>query len=375
MFEFDNIEPTFVSLVLALLPQLERLCISQSNQATRDEPEPLELNDYVYPRPGITYLKILSSLPASLDGLSVFPNLRTLDISTKLAGLSQRAISRNSELYASTTTISAFKKIRHLRLDFQVKTVGIWDLGARACLTSILQATHDLESLDFYAEPSDSKNPFRSVRAFPHYQANIQNYPDVSSPLDPNVEDQPYWDERIYDARTDITDYQNLVDAIVHLRPSLETLRLPGGFWALPGGMRKPLPRFDGFVQLKTLILPQAAIISIKLDNMRFADVSGDFDLSPITVLPSSLQNLKIFDADISLLASSWLWELFITQKNCNQWPELQRLEILFGPYGYYGEVEMLLSRQSQQVFWTWVDEATFEVFVGKDDEVPSVSL
>ncbi|CAO2652190.1 Nn.00g004730.m01.CDS01 [Neocucurbitaria sp. VM-36] len=389
-----NFESALVGLLLALVPQLERLCISQSTQLTRVEPIELyrylrhpfvvefESSTRISPQGfrcptiyhNLTYLKVISPPTTKFFGLDLLPNLRSLDMSTKLANLTQETINNVSELYASPDTQKALRNICRLRLDFQIKSVGIWDIGARVCLTSILQAVHNLQSLDCYAEPSDSKNPFRSVRTFPHYQANIQNYPDESARLDPHVETQQYWDQRIYDARTDITDYQNLVDAIVHLRPRLESLRLPGGFWTLPGGMRKPLPRFVSFTQLRTLVVPQAAIISIKLDNMRFADVSGDFDLSPVTLLPPSLQDLKVFDAELSLLESNWLRDLFTTQKSCNLWPGLHRLEILFGTYRKV-DVDKLLTRSSHQLFWAWVDEATFEVLIGKDGDVPMVCV
>ncbi|KAF1840225.1 uncharacterized protein K460DRAFT_359933 [Cucurbitaria berberidis CBS 394.84] len=394
-----NVERALVGLFFALRPQLERMCIAQSTSSTRVEST--ELYDYNYitlydymrnpfgldsqentgvsvsgfgglqVTPSLTYLKVVSRLPMKLHGLEVFPNLRTLDMSTKLANYSRRTIRPISALYASPEMRETLQNIHHLRLDFQIKSVGIWDIGARVCLTSILQAFQSLQSLDCYAEPSDSKNPFRSVRAFPHYQANIQHYPDAPPRLDVHAESQDYWDQRIYDARTEITNYQHLVDALVHLRPQLETLRLPGGFWTLPGGMRKPLPRFDGFARLSMLSVPQAAVLSVKLDNMRFADVHGDFELSPVRVLPLSLRHLKVFDADVSFLESEWLRELFVQQKSCNFWPGLVWLEILLGPSCKEGEVEEVMARRSQLDFWAWVKEATFEVFVGRDLEVP----
>ena len=49
-------------------------------------------------------------------------------------------------------------------------------------------------------------------------------------------------------------------------------------------------------MRLQKLIVPQAALVSIKLDNMLFDAVfEGDFELSALTALPVSLQHLKIF--------------------------------------------------------------------------------
>ena len=242
----------------------------------------------------------------------------------------------------------------------------------RECMINIVQAFRNLKTLEYYAESSESKNPYRSVRAFPVYQANIQNYPDVSLPLAAEVAEEPYWDRTIYDARTEITDYQNLVDGLVHVRPTLERLQLPGGFWTLPGAVRKQIPRFDQFTQLRTLVVPQAVIISIKLDKMRFDVVSGgDFDLSPSLALPRPLQHLKIFDVDAAFLESFWLRELFREQNEHCLWPALRCFEILLGPTYSDIEVEELLARRSGENFWKMVGDAHFEVVVGRDTEGP----
>jgi hypothetical protein len=181
-------------------------------------------------------------------------------------------------------------------------------------------------------------------------------------------------DRAIYDARTEITDYQFLVDNLVHLRPTLKRLQLPGGFWTLPGAVRKPIPRFDKFTRLEKLILPQAALISIKLDNMRFDTVyQGDFELSASVALPVSLQHLTIFDVDESFLESSWLQGLFSEQKSHFQWPDFRTLEILMGPTFSDESLEEVLARQRNAAFWAMVDEATFKVVVGRDELDPSL--
>jgi hypothetical protein len=209
------------------------------------------------------------------------------------------------------------------------------------------------------------------VRAFPHYQANIQTYPDRVTDA---AREEMYWDERLYDARTHYTDYQYLVDSLVPVRSGLETLRLPGGFWTLPGAMRKPLPRFKLFPQLRTLAIPQAAILSIKLDNMRFPEVvKGDFELLPTLVLPPNLQHLRIFDANAELLRSAWLKELFDRQTACNQWPNLKVVTLLFGPTVDDLDLENLLGRKSWNDFRYLADQANFQVIVGQDNEVPAI--
>ena len=136
--------------------------------------------------------------------------------------------------------------------------------------------------------------------------------------------------------------------------------------------MRKPIPRFDQFTQLKTLVVPQAAIISIKLDNMRFDAVfEGDFELSASMALPISLQHLKIFDVDAAFLGSEWLQGLFDVQKSHRQWPELQMLEILMGPTFTDEALGELLARRSDEGLWAMTDDAVFRVVVGRDVEGP----
>jgi hypothetical protein len=362
---------TCVEALLALLPQLRRLCFSEPNSHmsegawTWTEGLP------------ISYLKVESPLPPCLLGIENLPYLQTLDLSlnTQLEPptlVQHRSIShlRGYDLQEPCL----FRNLQHLRFDFEVRTVGVWNTGTRTCMSNVLQAFKNLKTLEYYAESSESKNPYRSVRAFPAYQANIQNYPDVSSPLASAVVEEPYWDRAIYDARTEVTDYQNLVDGFVHLRPKLERLQLPGGFWTLPGAVRKPIPRFDRFAVLKTLVVPQAAIISLRLDNMRFDTVSaGDFELSPSLTLPRSLQHLKIFDADSGFIESVWLQELFCEQKDHRLWPELRCMEILFGATYSDNELEGLLTRRSGESFWRLIDGASFNVVVGRDMEGPEV--
>jgi hypothetical protein len=381
-----------LGVLLVLLPQLEKLSFSENSsdswlytvrhvlnmiglqgRAAND----LESLQCLPSVESLRSLKVSSLTPIRLDGLHIFPNLDTLDISIKLAGLENHDVQNLSRLYSGPEALENFRTIHHLRLDCQTKSVGIWDFSARSGLTHILQAFPELHNLDFYAEASSEKNPFRSVRAFPHYQANIQAYPDapLTSDYDASTGDT-YWDERLYAARTEWIDYQYLVDSLFHIRSRLKMLRLPGGFWTLPGATRKPLPRFELFSQLQSLAIPQAAMLSIKLYNMRFPEtVQGDFELAPRDVLPLQLQHLEIFDADASLLQSNWLQALFAEQAACMRWPDFRKLEILFGPTFADTELEDLLARRSCAPFWWLADSATFEVRVDRDDRVPIVDV
>ncbi|KAH7075165.1 hypothetical protein FB567DRAFT_184936 [Paraphoma chrysanthemicola] len=316
-------------------------------------------------------VKVSSVLIVRLDGLYLCPQLDTLDICIKLAGLDGTLVADLKELFSDRSAIANFQNIRHLRIDCQVKSMGIWDFSARVCMSHLLLPFRGLKSLDYYAEPSSEKNPFRSLRAFPHYQANIQSYPAA---ITETVTETSYWDERLYEARTQYTDYQYLVDTLVNVRSGLESLRLPGGFWTLPGAMRKPLPRFVLFPRLHTLVIPQAAILSIILNNMRFPEVvKGDFELLPTEVLPPKLRYLKIHDVDASLLQSEWLKDLFERQAEYNQWPELQELEILCGPMIDDASLADLLERRSSTDLWERIDKAAFKVTLGRDDDVPSI--
>jgi hypothetical protein len=373
-----------LEVVMALLPQLERLSFSEEHMnswhtAVRSN----MLGAYLCEIPclpigqNLKCLKVSSRMPVGLDDLYKIPSLNTLDISMNIASMRSQTVQELSKMCSSYQASASFRYIRHLRLDFQIKSMGIWNFAARTGITHMLQAFPDLESLDFYAEPSSEKNPFRSVRAFPHYQANIQTYPDAPSPADYDSHaDGAYWDQQVYAARTDYTDYQYLVDSLVNTRPHLETLRLPGGFWTLPGASRKLLPRFELFPKLQRLALPQAAIISIKLYNMRFPEtVKGDFELLPAQVLPPGLRYLEIFDADADLLKSAWLQELFEEQAEHRRWPDLQRLEIFFGPMFDDKDLADLVARKSWFSFWTQADDAAFQVLVDRDDDVPMLRV
>jgi hypothetical protein len=386
---------TMLGVLMVLLPQLEVLSFSDHASDSSGSPPWWEQDDHYF-RPNLAgirlnngtgvdtvalqrlsaaatlkYVKISSVSMIRLDGLNACLQLTTLDISMKLAGLDSFFVDELKTLFSERSANSNFQYIRNLRIDCRVKTVGIWDFAARTCLSHLLLPFKSLKSLDYYAEPTSEKNPFRSVRAFPHYQANIQTYPDR---VTDDAREEMYWDERLYDARTHYTDYQYLVDSLVPVRSGLETLRLPGGFWTLPGAMRKPLPRFKLFPQLRTLAVPQAAILSIKLDNMRFPEVvKGDFELLPTLVLPPNLQHLRIFDANVELLRSAWLQELFDRQTECNQWPNLKVVKLLFGPTIDDLDLENLLGRKSWNDFWYLADQAHFQVFVGRDNEVPAI--
>jgi hypothetical protein len=360
---------TCAEALLALLPQLRRLCISEPNSHLGIE--------WIEGSP-ISYLKVETPLPPYLAGLNNLPYLHTLDLSLRTQGEpSHMVVVRSIENFTMhpPQDPSLFYNIYHLRLDFDVRTVGVWNAATIRCMSNVVRAFKNLKTLEYYAESSESKNPYRSVRAFPAYQANIQNYPDVSLPVASDVANERYWDRAIYNARTQVTDYQNLVDGFVHLRSKLERLQLPGGFWTLPGAVRKPIPRFDQFTQLKALIVPLAAIVSIKLDNMRFDTVSdnGDFELSPSLALPRSLQYLKIFDVDAGFLESVWLQELFREQRDHRLWPELRCMEILLGATYSDDELERLLARRSGESFWKMVDGMSFNVVVGRDVEGPEV--
>jgi hypothetical protein len=387
---------TMLAIALGLLPHLERLSFSEESLETwpwdniggrgahmlgayLGFPKELELYSICCLPIGqnIKCLKVSSRMSINLDGIYMIPSLDTLDISMSIASMRSETVQALSELYTGYRSSMNFRYIRHLRLDFQIKSMGIWNFAARTGTTHILQAFPELKSLDFYAEPSSEKNPFRSVRAFPHYQANIQTYPDAPSPADfDSHADGAYWDERVYAARTDYTDYQYLVDSLVNIRPHLETLRLPGGFWTLPGASRKLIPRFQLFPRLQRLTLPQAAMLSIKLYNMRFPEtVQGDFELLPTEVLPPRLRCLEIFDADTDLLKSAWLQELFKEQREHRRWPDFQRLEIFFGPMFDDKEFADLVARKSWGSFWTLVDDAAFQVIVDRDNDVPMLQV
>ncbi|KAE8849611.1 hypothetical protein PTNB85_00027 [Pyrenophora teres f. teres] len=365
---FSNLVERSVPVLLSLLPHLETLCISDPYLTGPTHWSRTRMKS----GHALSYLKVERHMMIVPHGLLECPKLQTLDLSLKIQGREASEILEESEMFRGVGIPNRpSHNIQHIRLDFEVKTMGIWNTTSRAYMNNIIHAFSDLESLTYYAESSASKNPYRSVRAFPAYQANIQYYPDSMSSFtnELTVDEQP-WDRAIYDARTEVTDYQYLVDNLEHLRTSLQLLQLPGGFWTLPGAVQKPLPRFTQFSQLKRLIVPQAALISIKLDNMRFDAVfMGDFELSPAQSLPPCLVELTVFDADASFPSSAWLTGLFEDRKKMNMWPAFQKLKMLFGATFSEQELRSLLKRRSGSYFWNMVDEAQFEVEVWRDEE------
>jgi len=182
---FGDLVERSVPALLDLLPHLETLCIS----------DPYLTGPKHWSRAGmktghaLSYLKVERLMTLVPEGLLDFPNLRTLDLSLKIQGLSPSAILEDSERFRDfgrTKKIhSPFRNIEHVRLDFEVKTVGIWNTTSRAYMNNIIHTFSELQSLTYYAESSASKNPYRSVRAFPAYQANIQYYPE-STPSSTN---------------------------------------------------------------------------------------------------------------------------------------------------------------------------------------------
>jgi hypothetical protein len=228
---------SMLGVFLTILPRLETLSFSDNDVHVQRYTAlaivpPLGANVDLQSRSSLPaaqtlkFLKVSSLGPLRLDCLNAYQKLHSLDVSMKLAGLNHHDINQLSRLYSGPAPSVNFESIRHLRFDCKIKSVGIWDFSARSGMHHILQAFSKLSCLEFYAEPSSEKNPLQSVRAFPRYQANIQAYPNTPSLThDANYEEQ-WWDERVYEARTTWTDYQYLVDSLIHLRPHRESLRV-----------------------------------------------------------------------------------------------------------------------------------------------------
>ena len=173
-----------VPALLNLLPHLETLCISDPYLRVTLPPKYWS-GAGMKTEHALSYLKVERAMTLIPEGLLDFPNLRTLDLSLKIQGLSPSAILEDSERFKDLGRAkgiqSPFHNIQHIRLDFEVKTVGIWNTTSRAYMNNIIHTFSELQSLTYYAESSASKNPYRSVRAFPAYQANIQYYPEPTS--------------------------------------------------------------------------------------------------------------------------------------------------------------------------------------------------
>lgn len=177
-------ESSLFMALLALLPQLETLCISHPHEfAGLGWAKDWSGSPFTAPIiHSLRQLKFESFLPCLVWGLQNFQNLATLDLSIGLLqGNSGEKIRLCSEVFLQPSTSEMLRVIKHLRLDFQARTMGIWDHRQRSCMSNVIRGFQNLQSLAYYAEPSAGKNPYRSVRAFPAYQANIQSYPDPPS--------------------------------------------------------------------------------------------------------------------------------------------------------------------------------------------------
>lgn len=170
--------------LLALLPQLETLCISDPYGSARFE-WAKDWSGSSFTAPiihSLRQLKLESFSPCIISGLQNFQNLLTLDLSIGLRQeMSAAKIRSRSELFIKQAQLRTLCNVKKLRLDFEAKTTGIWDHRHRSCMANVIRGFKNLQSLTYYAEPSAGKNPYRSVRAFPAYQANIQSYPDPPS--------------------------------------------------------------------------------------------------------------------------------------------------------------------------------------------------
>lgn len=161
-------------ILLALLPELQRLCIVDPwSDMSFEWAESLPIIH------SLQYFKIECPEPPTMEGFGVFQQLRTFDLSIRLQGQSHSAVRASSEMFIHHSMANKTCNIKHLRLDFQIRTVGIWNHTWRICMLDVLAGFKNLEALSLYAESSAGKNPYRSVRAFPAYQANIQAYPEA----------------------------------------------------------------------------------------------------------------------------------------------------------------------------------------------------
>lgn len=169
----------FYKVLLAALPELEVLCISSLSTVASFEWAKQFSNTPSF-LSSLHYLKIESELPNIIQGIELFQQLQTLDLSMRLQGKTAFAVIGLSGRFLAAA--EKFRNIKHLRLDFEVRTIGIWNRAGRTCMSNVIQGFRNLESLAYYAETSSLKNPYRSVRAFPAHQEDIQAYPEPPSP-------------------------------------------------------------------------------------------------------------------------------------------------------------------------------------------------
>ncbi|KAF1995991.1 hypothetical protein P154DRAFT_623605 [Amniculicola lignicola CBS 123094] len=254
-------------VVLALVPMLDILCITQGNVCPfrgilvrllggcywnaecSKEPSYLwsntsavvanhlhKLNRRPLPAPAIAglnnlkYLKIGANPPFSMRGLRDLPNLKTLDIGWHPSICW-------SQLRDKSSSPRDFDMLSTLRIDCRGRQIQFRAAEFIHHLEDFIHGCGRLTALHFYAE---------------------------SSSYDHSLDPGNQFHDSMYLAGHDRKDYRNLLHELRPLAKTLETLELPGGFWSLPYRALRfaPFPPdFRMFQYLRKLIVPQAALI------------------------------------------------------------------------------------------------------------------
>tara|TARA_R110002003_G_scaffold13_24_gene1005 strand:- start:1538 stop:2209 length:672 start_codon:yes stop_codon:yes gene_type:complete len=139
---------------------------------------------------------------------------------------------------------------------------------------------------------------------------------------------------------------------------TLESLQLPGGFWSLPTESDWPPVALKRFSKLRHLTAPNVALLGAgaqprhkywyktwngremleeewNYDLMKYEEVTDEMEPedtgphvpthSPLDVLPSTLQSLRVFEAD--KITCAWLGDVFRYKES--DFPELRAIEMV----------------------------------------------
>jgi hypothetical protein len=279
----------------------------------------------------VKHLKLTTAHHPQLYGLSLLPHIKELDIALQGHGQGHQQPPHTD--FKS----SDFQHIEVVRIDSRIHAISLEVPVFLENLRHLLPSFTNARSVHFYAEPPD----------YPHqYDFGPSHFISLTA-----------W--CIYeDSLEDHRSYHALVSTLHPLYNTLESLQLPGGFWSLPTESDRPPVDLKRFPKLRHLTAPKVALLGAGAqprhkfwyktwngremleaewdwDLMKYEEVTDEMEPedtgphipmhSPRDVLPSTLQTVRVFEADIDTCA--WLEDVFRYKES--DFPELRVVEMV----------------------------------------------